>query len=63
VNQEDWDSKALALISQAKGDAGAARESLTRHLVQVEKRPQCGMLVAEGARVREMLNQTAGTTA
>jgi hypothetical protein len=62
VNQEDWDSKALALISQAKGDAGAARESLTRHLVQVEA-AQCGMLVAERSRVLEILNQTAGTTA
>jgi len=63
VNQEDWDGKALALISLAKGDAVAARESLTRYLAQVEKRPQCGMLVAESARVLEMLNQTAGAAA
>lgn len=63
VNQKDWDSKALALISLAKGDAGAARESLTRYLAQVEKRPQCGMLVAERSRVLDILNQTAGTAA
>jgi uncharacterized protein (TIGR03435 family) len=63
VNQKDWDCRALALIALAKGDAGGARESLTRHLAQVEKRPPCGMLVAERARVlgllTDLLHQTA----
>jgi hypothetical protein len=57
LSEQDWDSEAVGLIALAKGDAEAAKESLTRYLAYVDQRPQplCGMLVAQRARTMILL--------
>ena len=59
LSEKDWDGEAVGLIALAKGDAGAARESLTHYLAHVDRqpRPLCGMLVAQRARTLARLNQ------
>ncbi len=61
LSEQDWDSEAVGVIALAKGDAEAAKESLTRYLAYVDQRPQplCGMLVAQRDRTTARLKQAA----
>ena len=55
ARQKDWDSKALAGIFYAKGDHALSASLLTRYIALLERQPRGGIILAEAARMRNLL--------
>jgi hypothetical protein len=62
VLQQDWDSKAFAAISFARGRYVEAAGLLTRYLAVLDRKPASGMIAAERARTLGLQNQLAAQT-
>jgi len=63
VFQKDWDSKALAAISCAKGRYAEASELLTRYVALLDRKPASGMIAAEQARTVDLQSRLAAQPA
>jgi hypothetical protein len=56
VSQKDWDAKALAAISFAKGDNVQSVEFLRRHIAFLDRQPASGMVSAERERTVSLID-------
>lgn len=59
VAQRDWDSKARAAISYARGELVQAAEMLSRYTALLDRQPVSGMVTAERKRMAEVRNRLA----
>ncbi len=59
VRHRDWDSKALAAVSFAKGEYAQSVELLTSYLGLLDRQPAGGMIAAERERTMALLNTLA----
>ncbi len=55
-SQKDWDSKALAAVSFAKGENAPSAEFLTRYLALLDRQPASGMIAVERERTMALVN-------
>ena len=56
ASQKDWDSRALAGVSYAKGDYTQSAEFLASYVALLDRQPMSGMVVAERERMIALRN-------
>jgi hypothetical protein len=56
ASQKDWESRALAAISFAKGENAQSADFLTRYIALLDRQPFSGMIAAERERTIALVN-------